>query len=898
MRISIAGFRGEAPIVADRLLPDGAASTAVNARLVSGDLDSFVDIGNPFQLAKAAPIGAVWLMAGPAPDFWLQWQADEVAYGGGIDVSLGTVPGDASNRCFITGLAGGPQQTNLFYATDPSQQGSSAAGAYPYTVFPLGIAGPQVAPTAVGPSAPAGPTTEYGYAAEASVNNALIRSGGTGYRMDDVLTTNQGTIAPGLHGAQIKVTAVDTAGVVTGITLQSGGFFRAGLGPPAVGATVMGGGGSGATFDLTVVPNSFDGFATYEHDNGAGYYQHWTIANNMWQVSSGQGSLTVAYSQTIFGVGSCGQFTFQSDQQTTDSGSGTVPDLVTYLCGVYTGGRYISGPALVLSQLDGTFTLYSDMQDTEPFTATQVAQASVATAVDTKYRVMVTAVAASGNSSTKGFSVTATLAAQSAPGAVLATVSGFVPDTGESFGVGTQHRGPGDDGNLGYFENIRVTVSQPADQATSESTAYVYTYVTQYGSDDNRIMQESGPSDPSETVTFFLDGSTSPVTMTPVSVSIPPAPPGKNIVSYNLYRLVQTANGEVFEFVLQLTADPVNAVVFPDNVLDSALGDALLSADWQPPPSDLQGILALPNGVMAGFFANTLCLSARNFPFAWPVDNQLPTDTPIVAIAAIDSTVLVLTTAHPYTAWGSDPAAYSMSKETANQGCVSRRSAATHKRLGVVYASGNGLCYYRGQGDLDLIRMPGGDPYFSVEQWQALNPASILGVVHDDKYWWWYEAVDGRRGGYVLDLSPAGFGLVELDFHVTAAYVDPATDTLYFTPDFSLYPVNGTVLGSALNVLSQWEGGSGARARSWERDDFLLSRPACFSMARVRGADYADLQLRVSCENGTAFDGAVTGSGPFVMAPVVGVRWNVALLGASTVNTVEIVEGGGEFGTP
>ena len=130
MKLAVTQFQGEAPITADRLLGPGMASSAVNAKLVSGDLDSFADFGNAFTLAKTAPIEALWLMQGPAPSYWLQFGEGEVAYGSGIDVALGTIPGDSTYRTFITGLAGGPRQTNLFYATDPSQRGGSAVGAY------------------------------------------------------------------------------------------------------------------------------------------------------------------------------------------------------------------------------------------------------------------------------------------------------------------------------------------------------------------------------------------------------------------------------------------------------------------------------------------------------------------------------------------------------------------------------------------------------------------------------------------------------------------------------------------------------------------------------------------------------------------------------------------------
>ncbi len=976
MKIAVESFKGLAPILSNRLLPPGFASSAVNAKLTSGDLDSYTDIGNPFQLAVDPVVNAIWLMAGPAPDYWLQWSAAQLSYGSNIDASLGTIPGDETYRTFITGLAGGPQQTNLYYATDPSQQGSNPQGAYPYVTFPLGIVSPTAAPTVVAPAGPAGPTTSYEYAQEASVNNASVADAGSGYAVGDVLTLEGGSLLVSGNPAQITINNVTSGGAidtsVSGcISVSAGGFYvnnagpgsttinQAGLSLPAAAITLAstagmaasgtisvansgasnqtvnysgisgntltgcsggsgavdngaavqassvtvaasGGMGSGATFVVNVVPQQGSsnappsgwGFAPY--NNGAGSFGQFSVGGGslpyQWNISSGQGTTYVAYTTASFNLKTASAFSFQVDAATFPNGGDGYADLVFQFAGTFNGvspfGQVV-GPTLVLNTVNGVIGLYPTitLQNEAQPSGSPVATASYPFAGSTQYRIKISG-AVANNSSVPGFSVTATVALSAAPDTALVTLNGFVPYAGEQFGVGENCRNGTENT---YFENILITSTQPASQVASEATSYVYTYVTTYGSGADQITQESGPSDPSPTITYFLDESSNPVTMTPVSVSIPPAPSGLDIGNYNLYRLVQLADGsEVFEFVKQLASSTSAPTSYSDTSLDEALGDALLTTDYAPPPGNLQGILALPNGIMAGFFANTLCLSAQNFPFAWPVGNQLPTDTPIVAIAAIDSTVLVLTQANPYTAWGNDPSAYTMSKERAQQGCVSKRSAATHKRLGVIYASGNGLCYYAGQGELDLIRMPNGDPYFSVEQWQALNPASVLGVVHDDKYWFWYSS-GGTSGGYVLDLSPAGFGLIELDFHVSAASVDPAADILYLVPDASVYPINGNVVGGALNVVSQWEGGSGLRPRSWERDEILLQRPTAFTLARVRAEEYSDLALTVSNENGTAFSGSVGSAEPFMIAPVVGIKWNIAATGSSCFNTVELV---------
>lgn len=49
MKLALSTFRGELPLVAPRLLPDGMASAAVNSNVISGDLASFGDIGSPFS---------------------------------------------------------------------------------------------------------------------------------------------------------------------------------------------------------------------------------------------------------------------------------------------------------------------------------------------------------------------------------------------------------------------------------------------------------------------------------------------------------------------------------------------------------------------------------------------------------------------------------------------------------------------------------------------------------------------------------------------------------------------------------------------------------------------------------------------------------------------------------
>lgn len=958
MKISIIGFKGEAPIFSNRLLPEGMASKAVNANMVSGDLGSFFDIGNLFQLAKAAIINTIWLIAGPPPDFWLQWSQSEVAYGTNIDVALGTIPGDSTYRTYMTGLSGGPRQTNLFYATDPSQKGSNPAGAYPYVTFPVGIEDPTDTPVAsVGASTVF--SNVYQYAAEASVNNVLVDPAhqGLDYVVGDVVAL-AGTPSLGMPEATVTVTGVDpTTGAVTGVSVTTGGFYDTG-GAPTAPNVPTGGSGTGLQFNtVNSVANSLAGFTVFETDNGAGFFSRWTLSSNQWEVSFAQGDLTSANSQADFGLKTAQTVKFQADLRASNSG-GDIADMVMYLAGTYEGYRYPLGPAISLSVTDSLLSLYSavvgDSQATNNMAAmgsTVVAtQAYAFSASPTTYRVFVT-MTQNTASAIPGYTIDISVADATAPGINLVQILGaFIPYNGEGLGVGGNHRSSSNAGEDVFFKNLMITVTPQSSGAASIETSFVTTFETQYGTGTNAIYQESGPSDPSNTVTYNLitNPTTGVVTITPMTVQIDQPPSALDIVAVNLYRLPQNGTQYAFDtqlawlglssvagiavghtledpsgltgVVLQIsgsnvllsgedvpttvgevltdqttsatatiTANVLAPITFVDTNLDAALGDPLASATWAPPPANLQGIKAGPNGVMYGFFGTTFCACAPGFPFAWSVGNQYPTDYPIVEYQIKDQTAFILTQAHPYTAWGPDPSSLQMTKETANQGCTSKPSVATHKVFGIIYSSGNGPCYYRGQGDLDLLRMPNGDPWFSIEQWQALNPKSIYGIVHNDQYWFWYNN-GTKKGGYVLDLSPAGFGLIELDFHVTAAFVDPATDILYFCADSSTYPIDGDIIAAPQNEVCQWEGAATLRTRTWERDEIVLQRPACFGYARVQAEDFDNLMLTVACENGTAYNGPVDGPYPFVMEPIVGRRWSIALTGTSQVNTAEIAE--------
>lgn len=421
----------------------------------------------------------------------------------------------------------------------------------------------------------------------------------------------------------------------------------------------------------------------------------------------------------------------------------------------------------------------------------------------------------------------------------------------------------------------------------SAVTSYVYTYV-------NDLGQESAPSPPTPTINSPTGGiGVNLLTFPAIDTSIPDA---YGIVAVRVYRAATGATGTAFLFVTQvgITGGIPNSVA--DTLDDSELAEALPSSLWDLPPTNLQGILALPNGVVAGFFDNVLCFSAQNFPHAWPVSYQLTTDTNIVGIGNIDTTVILFTESFTYLAIGTDPAAYSMTKlETAHAG-VSRRSITSVLEVGVVGATPDGLLAVLGNGQVQNVT----DALFTRRQWQALNPSSILGVEHDNVYFFFYDTGEsGGKGGYALDASTNGFGLVPLNVHASAAYSDPIEDQLYLVLDATvpivdaLMPVADTLPTGDGITIYEFDSPDSTSAGTYRYHGKLnlMPRPVAFGFCQVKAEDYTNLVLRLFGNGALFYERVITDKLEFTL-PLVDEYdvFEFELVGTSVVRTIRFGE--------
>lgn len=330
---------------------------------------------------------------------------------------------------------------------------------------------------------------------------------------------------------------------------------------------------------------------------------------------------------------------------------------------------------------------------------------------------------------------------------------------------------------------------------------YVYTFVTDFG-------EESEPAPVSNAMDWQSGQS--------VTVSgFAAAPAGRAITKQRIYRSQTGKQGTYLYLVGERAATTAD---FNDNVPVDAFQESLRTADWNAPPDDLQGLISMPNGMMAAFKGRDLYFCEPWHPHAWPEKYVLTMDRPIVGIAAIGSTMLVMTTGEPYVVAGSAPSAMVQTKMSMNLPCINAR-AIVNLGFAVCYPSHDGLVSMSAGGAPSLVT----GNLFRREDWLELSPETAVASQLGQRYVFFYDTMQGTKrsaGAFAIDLSGAAF-LVRHSIEASAAWYDIETSSLFFCPPGSpeinrLHPTEGVP-----NVLS------------WGSKEFLLPVPHNFGVLMV-----------------------------------------------------------------
>lgn len=254
-----------------------------------------------------------------------------------------------------------------------------------------------------------------------------------------------------------------------------------------------------------------------------------------------------------------------------------------------------------------------------------------------------------------------------------------------------------------------------------------------------------------------------------------------NLASKRIYRL---AVGDNYSSYKYLDAIDITETTYDDSTDDDDLGELCPSLntddggasdeDWDSPPQNLQGIVYLGNGIIVGFVGKDIYACVPYRPWAWPIAYINSTPDDIVDITPVgEGTAIVSTEKGHHVLTGTSSASLTlgslMSERRPN---LSKRGTVSYGG-GVIYPATDGLRIINSEGTNQLLTQN----YYDVKTWKSLYPATMHGIIHDNKYFGFYQS-GSIEGGIVVDLISGN--VTTLDFYTFATHVDPLTDTLYF----------------------------------------------------------------------------------------------------------------------
>jgi hypothetical protein len=274
-----------------------------------------------------------------------------------------------------------------------------------------------------------------------------------------------------------------------------------------------------------------------------------------------------------------------------------------------------------------------------------------------------------------------------------------------------------DAANTGDLVTGLITIAMYSNAVTAdliEARSYVYTWVSAYN--------EEGPPSPASIANGWSNAAWK------LTLWEPPANDRgvtRNLTGINIYRTVPGAGGSTVFFLVANV--PIGTESYTDTAPDSevALNTQLPSTNWFPPPENLQGLIAMPNGVMAGFAENQIWFCDPYHPHAWPPGFVLTTEFPIVGLGLTNGALVACTATVPYVVQGNAPGEMTLTKCGRANPCSARGSILSGDDY-VTYHSPNGLIQVSPQG----VATNTTDLWFTREQWLALTPQNYLRAIY------------------------------------------------------------------------------------------------------------------------------------------------------------------------
>ena len=323
---------------------------------------------------------------------------------------------------------------------------------------------------------------------------------------------------------------------------------------------------------------------------------------------------------------------------------------------------------------------------------------------------------------------------------------------------------------------------------------YAYTWVTQFD-------EESEPCPVSADVNWQA-GQT--VTLSGFQA----APTGRGINRQRIYRSQSSSQSGTDLFLIEERVATTASYV--DTHAPDDFQEVIPSKDYNQPPADLAGLIAMPNGMMVGFSGKQLCFCEPYKPHAWPEKYRLTAAFEIVALGGYGSTVVAGTKGYPYVASGISPEAMVEEKIEVNLPCISSRGL-VDLGYSVAYPSNDGLVVVSNGGATVAT-----DALFTRADWQRLSPAMLVAGQFAGRYFasYSYTDIDGTtkyEGTFAIDLTGQQPFVVRYSFKADAFFYDLASGQLFYALGNRVYEFDA--LGQTNEVMT------------WRSKRVVLSNP-------------------------------------------------------------------------
>lgn len=342
---------------------------------------------------------------------------------------------------------------------------------------------------------------------------------------------------------------------------------------------------------------------------------------------------------------------------------------------------------------------------------------------------------------------------------------------------------------------------------TAQNRVYVYTVVNAFG-------DESAPSLPcSVTVDRSCNLQIKNLLYAAQAGEAP-------IAKKRIYRLATGASGS--SDYLYVDEVDGSATTFVDNRIDEELAEALPSLGWQVPRADLRHLTAMPGGVVAAHTEGAVWFSEPYMPYAWPEANRYDILGRVLAIAASQRTLFVLTESVVHSMTMDDPASVYTTTLDGFAPCLSADGVVSSP-LGVLFPSSDGL-YLVSQGMTSPQNVT--DGLISDREWSLMNPSSFLGIFFDTTYMAFFRRDNGEYGTLMLDFGKNGQARMRLmDEWGTAVQVVPGGRRVFYAK-----PIGSTGRSAVYELFGNTDAPSIA---TWRSKTFTFPTPVNMSAAIV-----------------------------------------------------------------